>query len=74
MMLCQPESTNIDPGGAKVNIGNLRSTSYHIQCHNSQQLFFLYNFSKQKSNNNKIYTMDYIWDSLEFLFFYMLTN
>ena len=40
MMLYGPESTNIDQGGAKVNIGILRSISYHVQCLNSQQLFY----------------------------------
>ena len=40
MMLCQPESTNIDRGETEVNIGTLRPTSHHVQCLNSQQLFY----------------------------------
>ena len=40
MMWYRPESTNIDRGGAEVNIGILRLISYHVQCLNSQQLFY----------------------------------
>ena len=40
MMLYRPESTNIDRGGAEVNIGILRLISHHVQCLNSQQLFY----------------------------------
>ena len=40
MMWYRPESTNIDQGGAEVNIGILRSISYLVQCLNSQQLFY----------------------------------
>ena len=40
MMRYRPESTNIDRGGAEVNIGILRSISHHVQCLNSQQLFY----------------------------------
>ena len=39
-MWYRPESTNIDRGGADVNIGILRSISHHVQCLNSQQLFY----------------------------------
>ena len=55
---------------ASVNIGTLRSISHHVQCLNSQQLFYyIISLLKQKSNNNnKILAMDYIFDSLEFLF------
>ena len=70
MMWYRPEITNIDRGGAEVNIGILRSISYHGQCLNSQQLFY-YMISLKKSNNtnNKILAMDYVLDSLEFVFF-----
>ena len=40
MMRYRPGSTNIDRGGAEVNIGILRSISHHVQCLNSQQLFY----------------------------------
>ena len=55
---------------AEVNIGILRSISHHVQCLNSQQLFYyIISLLKQKSNNNnKILAMDYVLDSLEFLF------
>ena len=71
MMWYRPESTNIDRGGAEVNIGILRSISHHVQCLNSQQLFYyIFFLLKQKSNNNnnKNLAMDYVLDSLEFLF------
>ena len=78
MMWYRPESTNIDRGGAEVNIGILRSISHHVQCLNSQQLFYyIISLSKKKSNNNnKILAMNYryVFDSLEFLFFYMMFN
>ena len=69
MMWYRPESTNIDWGGAEVNIGILRSISYHVQCLNCQQLFYyiIYlNKTKKNNNNNKILAMDYVLDSLEF--------
>ena len=64
------ESTNIDRGSASVNIGILRSISHHVQCLNSQQLFYyIISLSKKSnSNNNKILAMYYVLDSLEFLF------
>ena len=72
MMWYRPESTNIARGGAEVNIDILRSISHHVQCLNSQQLFYyIISLSKKKSNNNnnnKILAMDYVLDSLEFLF------
>ena len=71
MMWYRPESTNIDRGGAEVNIGILRLISHHVQCLNSQQLFYyIISLSKKKSNNNnnKILGMDFDLDSLEFLF------
>ena len=69
MMWYRPESTNIDRGGADVNIGILRLISHHVQCLNSQQLFYyIISLSKKKSNNNKILGMDFDLDSLEFLF------
>ena len=40
MMWCWPENTNIDRGEAEVNIGILWLTSHHVQCLNSQQLFY----------------------------------
>ena len=40
VMCYRPESTNIDRGGAEVNIGFLRSIAYHAQCLNIQQLFY----------------------------------
>ena len=69
MIRYRPESTNIDRGGAEVNIDILRSISYHVQCINSQQLFYYIISPNKKSNNNKILAMDYVSDSLEFLFF-----
>ena len=71
MMWYRPESTNIDRGGAEVNIGILRSISHHVQCLNSQQLFYyIISLFKKKinNNNNKILAMEYALDSLEFLF------
>ena len=61
----------MDKGGAEVNIAILRSISHHVQCLNSQQLFYyIISLLKQKSNNNnKILAMDYVLDSLGFLFF-----
>ena len=74
MMWYRPESTNIDHGGAEVNIGILRSISYHVQCLNSQQLFYyIISLKSNNNNNSKILAMDYVLDSLEFLF-YMITN
>ena len=55
MIWYRPESTNIDRGGAEVNIGILRSISYHVQCHNSQQLFYYIitlNKNKQQQQQN----------------------
>ena len=40
MMWYRPENTDIDRGEAEVNIGSLRSISHHVQCLNSQQLFY----------------------------------
>ena len=34
-------STNIDRGGAEINIGILRLISYHVQCLNRQHLFII---------------------------------
>ena len=69
MMWYRPESTNIDRGGAEVNIGILRSISHHVQCLNSQQLFYyIISLLKQKSNNKNL-AMNYALDSLEFPFF-----
>ena len=67
-MWYRPENTNIDWGGAEVNIGILRSISHHVQCLNSQQLFYYIISLSKKSNNNKILAIDYVLDSLEFLF------
>ena len=70
MIWYRPESTNIDRGRAEVNIGYLRLISYHVQCPNSQQLFYyIISLNKKSNNNNKILAMDYVLDSLEFLFF-----
>ena len=44
----RPENTNIDRGEAKVNIGILWSISHHIQCLNSQQLFYYITLKKQR--------------------------
>ena len=69
MIWYRPKSINIDRGGAEVNIGILRSISHHVQYLNSQQLFFYINsLNKKSNNNNKILAMDYVLDSLEFLF------
>ena len=68
-MWYRPESTNIDRGRAEVNIGILRSISYHVQCLNSQQLlYYIISLNKKSNNNNKILAKDYVFDSLEFLF------
>ena len=70
MMWYRPESTNIDWGGAEVNIGILRSISYHVQCLNSQQMlnYIISLNKKSNNNNNKILAMDNVLDSIEFLF------
>ena len=55
MIWYRPESTNIDRGRAEVNIGILRSISYHVQCLNSQQLFYYIislNKKKQQQQQN----------------------
>ena len=73
MIWYRPESTNIDRGGggAEVNIGILRSISYHVQCLNSQQLFYyIISLNKKSNNNNKILAVDYVLDSLDFFFFW----
>ena len=44
MMYYRPENTNIDRGEAEVNIGILWSISHHIQCLDSQQLFYYITF------------------------------
>ena len=69
MMCYRPESTNIDRGGAEVNIGIIRLISYHVQCLNSQQLFY-YIISKQKKKQHQEQHLgyDYVLDSFEFLF------
>ena len=71
MMWYRPESSHIDQGGAEVNIGILRSKSYHVRCLNSQQFFYyIISLNKiTKNNNNNILAMDYILDSFELLFF-----
>ena len=73
---CRPESTNIDRGGAEVNIGILRSTSHHVQCLNCQQLFYYIIFLNKKAtkNNKKILHMDFVLDNLEFCFSWWLTD
>ena len=67
MILYRPESTNIDRGGAEVNIGILRLISYHVQCLNSQQLFY-YIISLNKKATTTTTTKSWL-DCLEFLFF-----
>ena len=52
---------------AEVNIGTFRSISHHIQCLNSQQLFYnIISLNKKKNTNNKILATDYALDSLDF--------
>ena len=75
MMWYRPESTNIDRGGAEVNIGILRSISHHVQCLNSQQLFYFIislNKKKQQQQQNLGFglCLGQSWISL----FYMMTN
>ena len=53
MMWYRPESTNIDRGGVEVNIGILRSISYHVQCLNSQQLLYYIISLKQKKQQQQ---------------------
>ena len=68
-MWYRPESTNIYRGRADVNIGILRSISYHVQYLNSQQLFYyIVSLNKKSNNNNRILAMNYVLDGLEFLF------
>ena len=74
MMRCRPESTNIDRGGAKVNIGVLRSTSHHVQCLNSQQLFYYIISLNKKKQQKKSWPWTMSWTVLNFFFFYILTN
>ena len=63
MMWYRPESTNIDRGGAEVNIGILRSISHHVQCLSSQQLFYyIISLNKKRNNNSKILAVDYVLD------------
>ena len=63
MMWYQPESTNIDRGGAEVNIDILRSISHHVQCLNSQQLFYyiisLSKKEKQQQQQQQQQNIDY---------------
>ena len=69
MMWYRPKSTNIDQGGAEVNIGILRSISHYVQCLSQQLFYYIISLSKKSNNNNnKILAMDYVLDSLEFLF------
>ena len=49
----RPENTNIDLGEAEVNIGFLWSISHHIQCLNSQQLFYYITFKSEERNKQK---------------------
>ena len=67
MMWYRPESTNIDRGGAEVNIGILRWTSHHVQCLNSQQLFY-YIISLNKKALTTTKSWPWTMSCLEFLF------
>ena len=71
LLSTDPAPQMIDRGAAEVNIGILRSISHHVQCLNSQQLFYYMislNKKKQQQQQNKILAMDYVLDSPEFLF------
>ena len=71
MMWYRPESTNIDWGGAEVNIGILRSISHHVQCLNNQQLFYyIISINKKVTTTAKSWLCTMSWIS----FFYMMTN
>ena len=56
---------------ASVNIGTLRLISHHVQCLNSQQLFYyIISLNKKKSKKkNKILAMDYVLDSFDFFLY-----
>ena len=70
MLLCRPESTNIDRGRAEVNIGILRSTSHHVQCLKSQQLFYYtISLSKKATTITKSWPCTMSWTVLNFFFF-----
>ena len=58
MMWYRPEKTSTNRGEAEVNIGVLRSISHHIQCLNSQQLFYNITFRRKRANNSApLFTM-----------------
>ena len=59
-MWYRPMTTNIDRGGTEVNIGFFRSISHHVQCLNSQQLFYhiiSLNKKKQQQQQNLGYRL-----------------
>ena len=68
MMWCRPESTNIDWSGAQVNISILRSTSHHVQCLNSQQLFYYIISLNKKATTTKSWPCTMSWTVLNFFF------
>ena len=76
MMWYRPESTNIDQGGAEVNIGILRSISHHVQCLNSQQLFYYIISLSKKKQQQQQQNLDYglCLGQSSISFFYMMTN
>ena len=71
MMWYRPENTNIDLGEAEVNIGILRSISHHVQCLNSQQLFY-YTISQIKKEKNNIKKNSLTMDNASKLEFILL--
>ena len=60
MMWYRPENTDIDRGEAEVNIGILRSISHHVQCLNSQQLFYYIIHIKNWRHWSQIYFSEFI--------------
>ena len=59
MVFYRPERTNIDQGGAEVNIGIFRSISYHVKCLNSQQLFYhIISLNKKKQQQQQNFGLD----------------
>ena len=69
LIWCRPESTYIDWGGAEVNFGILRSISYHVQCLNSQQLFYyIISLNKKATTTTKSWLWTVSWTVLNFFF------
>ena len=67
MMCYRPESTNIARCGAEVNIGKLRPILHHVQCLNSQQLFYyMISLNKKATTTTKSWLSTMSWTVLNF--------